>query len=583
MASPVSHSVHEHDHSNALALGCDPLTIADVVRVARDYQRIAPLPDHVPHDADYAERLARVDRSAAWVEHTMDEIERAEQEDRPARVIYAINTGFGDNAGRAIFRHKDEAARLSRNLLLSHVVATGPYLPPDAVRAAMLIRAHTLALGYSGVRREVINTLAHMINREVLPAMPAQGSLGASGDLAPLAHLALVLSAPVDGEAPHPGANGLVYRDGELIDGAEAMRAADLERIVLGAKEGVALINGTTVSVAIGALAWFDAFRVLATSEIVLALSMEAMCGFRDAYFPHLHAVRGHTGQARVARFVYDLLQGSTLVRGDVDVDLDPAEGPPQDPYSLRVAPAVLGAALDALNYVNDVLTTEINAATDNPLIFVDEDGPLHLPRLIKAVSGGNFHGAPVGYALDFLKIVIADVASISERRAFHLLDARLNRGLPPFLVTDLPGEEGLNNGLMIAQYTAASLVSENKILAHPASVDSIPSSANREDHVSMSTTAARTAAQIVTNTQKVIAIELLCAFQAVELRLQQQPDARLGRGTAAVMDYLRTVEIAPGVPLRHIERDVALQPYLNALIGVVESGALLDVIHAAL
>lgn len=573
----------DHDHPRALLLGREPLTIADVVRVARDLITVHPLPDHAPPSTGYGERVARVRRSAEWVARTMDDIEHAEQNGQPARVIYGVNTGFGDNAGRAIFRHKDEAALLSRNLLLSHSVATGPYLPPDVVRAAMLIRANTLAQGYSGVRPEVINTLVEMINRDVLPAMPAQGSLGASGDLAPLAHLALVLSAPVAGETPHPGANGQVLRDGILIDGAEAMRAAGLERIELGAKEGVALINGTAVSAAIGVLAWCDAFRALAASEIALALSMEAMRGFRDAYFPHLHAVRGHDGQQRVAAFVYDLLKGSTLVRGTPESDLDPAEGPPQDPYSLRVAPAVLGAALDALNFVHDTLTCEINAVTDNPLIFLEDSGPLHLPRAVKGVSGGNFHGAPVGYALDFLKIVMADVAGISERRAFQLLDPRLNRGLPPFLITDPPGEEGLNNGLMLAQYTAASLVSENKILAHPASVDSIPSSANREDHVSMSTTAARTAAQVVANVQKVIAAELLCAFQAVELRLQQQPDARLGRGTAVAMDALRAVEIAPGVPLRAIERDVALYPYLEALTGVVESGALLDAIHAVL
>lgn len=305
------------------------------------------------------------------------------------------------------------------------------------------------------------------------------------------------------------------------------------------------------------------------------------MRGYRDALLPHLHAVRGHDGQRRVAAFVYDLLRGSTFVRGDADRDLDPAEGPPQDPYSLRAAPVVMGACLDTLEYVRGVLEREINAVTDNPLIFVDEDGPLHLPRLNKAVSGGNFHGAPVGYALDFLKIALADLASISERRIFMLTDARLNRGLPPFLIVDPPGEEGLSNGLMLAQYTAAALVSESKVLAHPASVDSIPSSANREDHVSMSTIAARQAAQIVAHAQTVVAIELLCAFQAVELRRAAEPDLRLGCGTAAAMDALRAVEIAPGVPLRMITRDVPLVPYIDALTQVVRNGALLDAIHA--
>jgi histidine ammonia-lyase len=568
-----------HARSHELILARDDLTIPDVVRVARRAVTVQPMPDHAPPGSDLAARLDRVDCSAAWVQQTMDEIERGNG--NTPRVIYAVNTGFGDNAGRAIFRHKAEAAQLSRNLLLSHTVGAGPHLPPDVARATLLIRAHTLAQGYSGIRREVINTLVMMLNRGVIPAMPVHGSLGASGDLAPLAHLALVLSAPVPGEDPHPGADGQAYWRGDLVDGAAAMQAAGIPRVVLGAKEGVALINGTAVTAGIGSLAYHDAYNTLAASEIVLALSMEALRGFRDAYLPHIHAVRGHDGQTRVARFVYRLLEGSTLVRGDAHIDLDPAEGPPQDPYSLRAAPVVLGAVLDTLDYVRDVITREINAVTDNPLIFLAEDGPLHLPRAIKAISGGNFHGAPVGYALDFMKIALADLASIAERRMFMMLDGRLNRGLPAFLITDPPGEEGLNSGLMMAQYTAAALVSENKTLAHPASVDSIPSSANREDHVSMCTIAARHAAQITANTQIVIALELLGAYQALELRLVQEPDAQLGIGAAAVLDYLRSVEIAPGQLLRPLTRDVAMQPYIDTMIEIVRSGALLDVIHA--
>ncbi len=567
-------------HPNAFPLARDPLRLSDVVHVARSNVSVQPLPETPPDDDSlYSQRLRRVERSAAWVHQAIDEIEAADAQGRPPLVIYGVNTGFGDNAGRAIFRHREEAERLSRNLLLSHAVATGPHLSPDAVRASMLIRANTLAQGYSGVRREVINTLIAMLNRGVLPAIPLLGSLGASGDLAPLAHLALVLSAPLSGEQPQPGANGLAYYDGQLMDGAAAMAAADIPRIRLGAKEGVALINGTAITAAVGTLAWHDALRALQTSALALTLSMEALCGYRDAYLPHLHAVRGHAGQAEMAAFIYALLEGSTLVRGDAHFDLTPEQGPPQDPYSLRVAPVVLGAALDALRYVGGVLTREINAVTDNPLIFLAEEGPMHLPRRVKAVSGGNFHGAPVGYALDFLKLTIADVANVAERRAFLLLDGRLNRGLPPFLIVDPAGEEGLNNGLMIVQYTAAAAVTENKILAHPASVDSIPTSANREDHVSMSATAARTAAQIVTNVQTVVAVELLCAYQALELRLQQEPDARLGRGTAALLDALRAVEIAPGQPLRPLVRDVALKPYLDRMIALVREGTLLDAV----
>ncbi len=572
--------VASHHPSRPLPLGREPLSLADVVRVARCGVHVQPLPAPSPDDdSPYAQRLRRVERSAAWVRQAMDEIEAASAEGRPPLVIYGVNTGFGDNAGRAIFRHRAEADRLSRNLLLSHAVAAGPHLPSDAVRAAMLIRANTLAQGYSGVRREVINTLVAMLNRGVLPAVPALGSLGASGDLAPLAHLALVLSAPLPDEPPHPLANGQAYYRGKLMDGAAAMAAADIPRVQLGAKEGVALINGTAISAAVGALAWHDAARALQTSALALALSLEALRGYRDAYLPHLHAVRGHAGQAEMAAFVYALLEGSTLVRGDAHVDLPPEQGPPQDPYSLRVAPVVLGAALDALRYVAGVLTREINAVTDNPLIFLAEEGPLHLPRRVKAVSGGNFHGAPLGYALDFLKLVIADVANVAERRTFLLLDGRLNRGLPPFLVREPAGEQGLNNGLMLAQYTAAAAVAENKILAHPASVDSLPTSANREDHVSLSATAARTAAQVVANVQVAVAAELLCAYQALELRLQQAPNARLGRGTAALLDALRAVEIAPEQPLRPLVRDVALKPYLDRMIALVQEGALLDVL----
>ncbi|MBN1678891.1 MAG: aromatic amino acid lyase [Anaerolineae bacterium] len=575
----TSHSGHEHHHP--LILAHDPLTINTVEQVARHNRAVNPLPDTAPPGSDLAGRLARVDRSAAWVRQAVDEIETAAADGRDPRVIYAVNTGFGDNAGRAVFADKADTQRLSRNLLLTHAVAVGDHLPPDVVRATLLIRAHTLAQGYSGVRREVINTLVDMLNRGVLPAMPAQGSLGASGDLAPLAHLALVMSAPVPGEQPHPGANGQAYWRGALVDGAAAMAEAGIPRVVLGAKEGVALINGTAATAGIAALAWADAFRTLAASEITLVLSMEALRGFRDAYLPHLHAVRGHTGQQQVAQFVYRLLEGSDLVRGDAHIDLDSSDGPPQDPYCLRAAPVVLGAVLDTVRYVEDVITREINAVTDNPLIFADTDGPLSLPRAIKAVSGGNFHGAPIGYAMDFLKITMADLASISERRTFTLTDARLNRGLPSFLIDDPPGKDGINSGLMLAQYTAASLVSESKTLAHPASVDSIPSSANREDHVSMCTTAARLAAAVVANTQVVIAIELLCAFQALALRQRQNPDARLGRGALAVMDFLRTVEIAPGHTLDMLTEDVALQPYLTAMIDMVRRGALLDVVHA--
>ena len=541
-----------------------PLTLPALLDIARDGAGMEPIRPG---------QSARLERSAAWVAAAVEQIAAGDAEPIP---YYGINTGFGDNAGRAAFRRVEDAERLSRNLLLSHTTGVGEPLPEDVVRAALAIRITSLSRGYSGVRPLLINGLIEMLNRGVYPVVPAQGSLGASGDLAPLAHLVLPLSAPLPGEDPdRPGATGYCFLDGRRVTGAEAMRAAGIDPVRLGAKEGVALINGTAISAAIGALALHDARQVMTAAHLAAAMSADALRGFRDAFLPHANRLRS-AYQAAAAATILHHLRGSTLIRGAAAVDLPATEGPPQDPYCLRCAPAVYGAALRALEHIEAALADELGAVTDNPLIFTDDDpdSPDYLPRHTKMISGGNFHGEPVAFALDYLGIVMADVAGIAERRIFTLTDPRLNRGLPPFLIDEAPEHAGLNSGLMLTQYTAAALVSENKTLAHPASVDSIPSSANREDHVSMSTLAARKAAQIVTNARRVLALELLCASQALSLRLAHMPGARPGEGTARALATIRGLVIGPGRGLDVISEDVPLGPHIAALDAAIRDGS---------
>jgi histidine ammonia-lyase len=550
----------------------DDFTVADVVAVARNGATLDLIATNANSPAEKV-RLQRIQQSAAWVRSAMRQVE--ESSEPPA--YYGINTGFGDNAGRATFKHVDEAEILSRKLLLSHTIGVGDPLAEDVVRAALLIRIISLARGYSGVRVELINTLIEMLNRGVYPVVPSQGSLGASGDLAPLAHLVIPLSQPLPGENPaQPGITGYCYLNRKIVSGAEAMIAAGIPQIRLGAKEGLALINGTAISTAIAILALHDARQIVAAAQIALAMAVDAMLGFRDAFLPHINGLRS-TAQAKAAAQVLDYLEGSTLTRGSTDQDLSAQDGPPQDPYSIRCAPAVVGAVLNTLDHVEATLNAELLAVTDNPLVFASDDpaDPEHLSRHTKVISGGNFHGAPVGYASDFMSIALADLASISERRIFLLTNAKQNRGLPPFLIKESQDQAGLNSGLMIAQYTAASIVSENKALAHPASVDSIPSSANREDHVSMSAIAARKAAQIVTNSRRVVAIELLCAAQALSLRLEQSPHLKPGQGTARALELIRSLEIAPGVTLDVIRQDTPLAPYVDSLDAMILSGNL--------
>ncbi len=479
------------------------LTIETVAAVARGGKRVSLAP----------EARERMERSYSWVREII----------ASSLPVYGINTGFGVFAEQRI--PPAESAQLSRNLILSHAVATGPALPDEVVRAAMLIRANTLASGHSGVRPLLVDTLLEMLNRGVTPRVPSQGSLGTSGDLAPLSHLALVFTTD---HADREEESGWALYEGRELSGKAAMAAAGISRVALEAKEGLALNNGATFSAAVGALAVADAAHLLDTADVSLCMSLEALLGVSSAFDPRIHAARRHPGQMAVAERVRALTLGSTL--------LD-AAGRVQDAYSLRCAPQVQGAARDTLAYTRQVIEREINAATDNPLIF----GPG------EALSGGNFHGEPVGMAMDFLSIALAEVGAIAERRIFRLTDGRLNAGLPPMLV-DHPEAAGLNSGMMMPQYTAASLVLENQTLASPDSVHSLPTSAEQEDHNANSMTAARHARQVLGNVAHILAIEIYCAARALDLRLRQMPGACLGAGVEAAYRRVReTVPYRPG------------------------------------
>ncbi len=505
----------------------EQLTIEDVVAVARHGEKVAPLASRVEE---------RMRASYQWVEHTVQE---------GKTTIYGVNTGFGPLATVSI--PPDQTRKLSRNLILSCLAGVGEPLAPEVVRAMMLIRANSLAKGYSGVRPVVVATLIEMLNRGVTPYVPAKGSLGASGDLAPLAHIAVVLTR--DGEAADGGYSGKAWYRGELLSGAEAMRRAGLERLVLEAKEGLALSNGTTFMAAAGALGVYDAEILLEQAEVAAALSLEALLGISAAFHPALHRANNQPGQSATAANLLRLIEGSRLI--------DSVPQKVQDAYSLRCTPQVLGPVRDTLAFLRARFTGAINAASDNPLIFVDLPG--EGPR---AVSGGNFHGQGPAMWLDFLAIAVAEIGDISERRTFRLLDPALNGGLPAMLVHS----SGLDSGLMIPQYTAAALVSDNKTLAHPDSVDSIPSSANQEDHVSMGANAARHALEVIDNVRHIVAIEMITAAQAIDLR----PDgpARLGRGTRAAYHTIRQ-----HVPFMQHDRETT--PDIQALVKVMQAEGL--------
>ena len=407
------------------------------------------------------------------------------------RTVYGVNTGFGDFAQVSI--GLEDIAQLQVNLIRSHSVGVGPPFSQEIVRGMMLLRANALAKGFSGVRVNVIETLLSMVNKGVTPVVPQQGSVGSSGDLAPLAHMVLVMLE--EGEA---------FYKGERIDGKTAMKKAGVKPVTLQAKEGVALINGTQPMTAAGLFAVHDGLQLIRNSVIAAAMSLEAHRGTRVAFDERIHASRPHEGQIDIARAMRKLLPESEINQSHADC------GKVQDAYSLRCIPQVFGASLDTIRYVGSIIETEINSATDNPLVFAETG---------EVLSGGNFHGQPIALVMDFLGIAFSEIGNISERRTNRLVDTNMS-GLPAFLTT----EGGLESGMMMAQYTAAALVSENKVLAHPASVDSIPTSAGKEDHVSMGTIAARKALQILENVQNIVAIEFMCAAQGLDLLAPLKP-----------------------------------------------------------
>ncbi|MDI3381649.1 histidine ammonia-lyase [Xenophilus aerolatus] len=444
-------------------------------------------------------------------------------------VVYGINTGFGKLASTKIGH--DHLAELQRNLVLSHSVGTGEPLAPAVVRLALATKAVSLARGHSGVRPALADALLALFNAGVTPVIPAKGSVGASGDLAPLAHLACVLIG--EGAAQLPDSMG-----GRTVPGTEAMRAIGLAPFVLGPKEGLALLNGTQVSTALALSGLFGAENVFASALMSGALSLEAIQGSIKPFDARIHAARGQPGQIAVAGAVRALLEGSAIVPSHADC------GRVQDPYSIRCIPQVMGACLDNLAHAARVLVIEANAASDNPLVFTDTG---------EVISGGNFHAEPVAFAADIVALAVSEIGAIAERRIALLLDTGLS-GLPPFLVRD----GGLNSGFMIAQVTAAALASENKSLAHPASVDSLPTSANQEDHVSMATFAARRLADMVNNTAVVVGIEAMAAAQGMELKRSESTP----RSSAMVeAEFARIRE-----QVAFIDRDRYLAPDLEAM-----------------
>jgi histidine ammonia-lyase len=451
---------------------------------------------------------------------------------------YGVNTGFGRFVSKSIPEELSEELQL--RLLRSHACGVGDPYPDEVVRAAMLLRANALAKGYSGARVQTVELLLECLNRGVLPYVPSRGSVGASGDLAPLAHLAL----PLVGE-------GEAWFDGACVPSAEALAAAGLEPVRLVSKEGLSLINGTQFMAALGALGLVRARRLAKTADLACALSVEALQGSRNSYLPQIQALRPLRGQAASAANVIHLLEGSAINEAHRWCDRV------QDAYSLRCAPQVHGASRDLLDYIDYTVSTELNAATDNPLVLVD-DGFL--------VSNGNFHGQPLAFALDTLAMAVSELASISERRVERLVNPNLSDGLPAFLVV----EGGLNSGFMIPQYVAASLVSENKSLCHPASVDSIPTSAGQEDHVSMGNASGLKAWQVLANSERALAIELLAGAQGVEFLAPLEP----GVGARATHDFVRT--LSP-----RLREDRSLSKDIEVVATAIRDGSLIAAVEA--
>jgi histidine ammonia-lyase len=458
--------------------------------------------------------------------------------------VYGISTGFGALSLTRIAPDRRKA--LQQALVRSHAAGMGPPIEREVVRAMMLLRARTLAMGYSGVRPVVVERLVDLLNAGITPVVPEHGSLGASGDLAPLAHMSLALLGEGDVLSP-------IDPTTTPAPAAQALAGAGLQPIELEVKEGLALLNGTDGMLGMLVLACHDAARLLATADVAAAMSVEALLGTDRVFAADLHALRPHPGQSASAANLTRLLAGSEIVASHLHHDARV-----QDAYSMRCAPQVLGAARDTLDFARTIAGRELGSAIDNPVILADG----------RVESNGNFHGAPLGYACDFLAIALTDVASVAERRIDRLLDATRSAGLPAFLAED----PGVNSGLMIAQYTAAALLADSRQLAYPASVDSTPTSGMQEDHVSMGWTAARKLRRVAASTASVIGIELVCAAAGLDLRAPLRPAA----GTAAAHAALRA-HVAPPGP------DRVLAPDLSAAANLVTTGAILDAVATAL
>ena len=503
----------------AIGLTGDDLTVADVWAVAVD---------RVP--------AALTDAARDKMRAARDLVERAAH--GTSEHTYGVNTGFGRFVSRSIPEELTEELQL--RLLRSHACGVGDLYDDEIVRSAMLLRANTLAKGNSGARIETVELLLECLNRGVVPVVPSRGSVGASGDLAPLAHLAL----PLVGE-------GEAFVEGERLPGLEALARVGLEPLRLAAKEGLSLINGTQFMASFASLGLVRARRLAAAADLACAQSLEALQGSRTSFLPQIHALRPLRGQGDSAANVFRLLDGSSIIEAHRWCDKV------QDAYSLRCAPQVHGASRDLLDYVDYTVSVELNAATDNPLVLADDD---------MLVSNGNFHGQPLAFALDALAMAVSELASISERRVERLVNPNLSDGLPAFLTTD----GGLNSGFMIPQYVAASLVSENKVLCHPASVDSIPTSAGQEDHVSMGNAAGLKAWQVLANCERALGIELLAGAQAVEFHAPLEP----GTGVRATRTAVR--ELSP-----RLQDDRSLAPDIEATAVAIRDGSLLAAVEA--
>ena len=516
---PVAAMLELRPVKKKVTLGFDGMTLEDLVSVARH-----GAPVGLTEDAVRRIRGSRqlVDR---WVKEN--------------RVIYGITTGFGALSDVSI--SGKDTRKLQENILMSHSSGVGAPLDPEVVRATMALRIKDMARGHSGIRLKTVRQLTNLLNRGVCPIVPQQGSVGASGDLAPLAHLALVLIGR--GEALHKG---------RRMSGAAVLKQCGLKPIRLEAAEGLALVNGTQVMTAIGGLALYDAVRLAKLIDISAAMSLEVLLGSRTEFDARIHQVRPHPGQRAAADNMDRIVQNSEIITSHKDC------GRVQDAYTLRCSPQVHGASRDTIAYTRQAIETEMNSSTNNPLIFEGSQ---------EFLLGGNFHGQPISLALDALAVAVSELANISERRIERLVNPKLS-GLPAFLVKD----GGLNSGFMIAQYTAAALVSENKVLSHPASVDSIPTSANKEDHVSMGTIAARKCREIVANAENVIAIELLCAAQALDLFTNLKP----GKGTMAAYRSIRSA-------IGHLQHDRILAEDIAAMRRLIRSNQILEAVQAGI